>query len=209
MQTMPGLIYIVSAPSGAGKTSLVKAVLQQDSSLEVSISHTTRMRRSDEQHGRDYFFVDEAYFHEMITKGEFVEHAKVFDHHYGTSVTSIEAIIGRGHHIVLDIDWQGAQQVRKQFPDNTISIFLLPPSINTLRQRLEKRGQDDEVVIALRMAQAKSEMQHYQEADYVIVNDDFDQALADLLAIIQVGRLRTACQAYQHARLIKQLFEGL
>jgi len=209
MQTIPGSIYIVSAPSGAGKTSLVQAVLQQDPNLEVSISHTTRARRPNEQHGRDYFFVDQVCFRNMVADEAFIEHAKVFDHCYGTSVASIEAIIEHGHHIVLDIDWQGAQQVREQFPHNAISIFLLPPSIDTLRQRLEKRGQDDEIVISSRMARAKSEMQHYQEADYVIVNDDFDKALVDLLAIIQVGRLRTACQVHQHTQLIKLLLQEL
>jgi len=208
MQQVDGLIYIVSAPSGAGKTSLVKALLEQDTHLEVSVSHTTRAARTGEIDGKDYHFVGDKAFSDMVEQGEFVEHAQVFDHHYGTSFKAIDTITSQGKHIVLDIDWQGARQIKQQFPDNSIGIFLLPPSIGALRARLEKRGQDAPETIVARMARAQSEMGHYSEADYVIINDDFEQALSDLKAIVRTGALQVIYQQYHHPDVFMRLLQS-
>jgi guanylate kinase len=199
-----GTLFIVSAPSGAGKTSLVKALRRSFAGLTVSVSHTTRPRRPGEEHGRDYFFVERQEFERMIETGEFLEHARVFDHHYGTARRTVEIALAGGRDVLLEIDWQGARQIRQALPD-CVSIFILPPSRTTLEERLKARGQDDPETIARRMRDAISEMSHYREYDYLVVNDDFDQALAELRAIVVASGLSTARQAEKHRALIEGL----
>jgi guanylate kinase len=176
-------LYILSAPSGAGKTSLVKALLAARPGLAVSVSHTTRTPRTHEVDGRDYHFVSKPRFAELIAAGDFLEHAQVFDNHYGTGREQVEAKLAAGHDVLLEIDWQGARQVRAASPQ-CISIFILPPSRATLEQRLRSRGTDCEQVIARRLADAADDMSHCREFDYIVVNDRFEQAAAELLAII-------------------------
>lgn len=199
-----GTLYTLSAPSGAGKTSLVDALLQRDPALRVSISHTTRAIRDGEQDGVNYHFTDETAFQRILNEGGFLEHARVFDNWYGTSQQWVEGTLASGCDVILEIDWQGAEQVRKLLPD-TLSIFILPPSRDTLQTRLNARGQDDDTIIAGRMAQARDEMSHYSEADYLVINDDFDTALADLAAIFRANRLRLARQGDKHQELISEL----
>ncbi|TNF34072.1 MAG: guanylate kinase [Gammaproteobacteria bacterium] len=199
-----GNLFIISAPSGAGKTSLVKALVEADPSIVVSVSHTTRTPRPGEVDGVNYHFVDEARFHQMAAEGAFLEHARVFGNHYGTSEASVRAQLAAGHDVILEIDWQGAEQTRKQLPDS-ISIFILPPSREVLHQRLTGRGQDDAAVIAKRMAEATSEMSHYPEADYLVINDDFNTALADLAAIVRAARLSQRQQQQTQAALLSRL----
>lgn len=183
-----GRLYIISAPSGAGKTSLVKQLIAETGNLAVSVSHTTRAMRAAEQNGVDYYFVTEDQFKEMIEEQAFLEHARVFDNFYGTAQRTVEDNLAQGRDIILEIDWQGAQQVRRMLPES-VSIFILPPSIAVLRQRLQNRGQDNDEVIARRMRDAVAEMSHYPEFDYLIVNDDFDTALIQLKSIIVANRL--------------------
>ena len=178
-----GKLFIVSAPSGAGKTSLVKALVDANSEVTVSISHTTRQMRPGEIDGKDYFFTDVHDFKEMIARNEFIEYAKVFDHYYGTSLHSIENQLAKGLKVILEIDWQGAAQVRERISD-TQSIFILPPSKAELENRLRGRGQDSDEIIARRMRDAENEMSHYGEFDYIILNDDFDQALKELTSLV-------------------------
>lgn len=178
-----GSVYIVSAPSGAGKTSLIKAFLLKKNNYEVSISHTTRTPRSKEINGQDYFFVTEKIFKEIIDKGEFIEWAKVFNHYYGTSQQAISNVISKGKNIILEIDWQGATQIKKIFPQ-CFSIFIMPPSTEGLYQRLIKRGQDSQTVITHRMTQAEKEMSYVKRYDCVIVNNSFNTALEELCAVI-------------------------
>lgn len=199
-----GNLFIISAPSGAGKTSLVNALVEADPAIVVSVSHTTRPPRPGEVDGVNYHFVDEARFHRMATEGEFLEHARVFGNHYGTAEASVRSELAAGRDVILEIDWQGAEQIRKQLTDS-ISVFVLPPSREVLHQRLTGRGQDDETVIAKRMAEAVSEMSHYPEADYLVINDDFDTALADLAAIIRANRLTQQQQQQQLAALLGKL----
>jgi len=199
-----GNLFIISAPSGAGKTSLVKALVEADPSIVVSVSHTTRTPRPGEVDGVNYHFVDETAFQQMATEGAFLEHARVFGNHYGTSEASVREQLAAGHDVILEIDWQGAEQTRKQLPDS-IGIFILPPSREVLHQRLTGRGQDDEAVIAKRMAEAVSEMSHYPAADYLVINDDFATALADLAAIVRAARLSQAQQSQAQAALLSQL----
>lgn len=177
-----GTLYIVSAPSGAGKTSLLKAVRQQMPDLKVAVSHTTRDPRPGEKNGEHYHFVSEVEFKEMEVSGDFIEYAEVFGNFYGTSKSSINALLSKGEQTVLEIDWQGAQQVRKIYTD-LISVFILPPSIHELESRLRARGQDSEQVIQGRMAQAKSEISHYHEYQYLIINDQLDEAITSLAGI--------------------------
>jgi guanylate kinase len=198
---MKGTLFIVSAPSGAGKTSLLKDLVAADPLLEVSVSHTTRARRSEEEDGRDYHFISTNDFISMIGEGDFLEHAQVFDHYYGTAEAAVRALLDAGQDVVLEIDWQGARQVRKCVPD-AVSIFILPPSPQALHDRLSSRGQDSDEVIARRMRDAKNEMSHYAEYDYLVVNDDFASALKELDAIIRGLRLR---QSIQSDRLQSQL----
>ena len=174
-----GKLFVVSAPSGAGKTSLVQALVKKMSNVVVSISHTTRMKRPGEVDGKDYFFITTEDFKSMAESGEFIEYAQVFDHFYGTSRQSVQNLLNQGLKIILEIDWQGAKQVRSRL-EKTISIFILPPSKVELETRLRSRGQDSDDVIARRMRDAKNEISHYEEFDYVIVNDDYDRALQEL-----------------------------
>lgn len=188
-----GILYTVSAPSGAGKTSLVKALLERCDNLRVSVSHTTRPQRPGEIDGVNYHFIDRARFEAMLLDGSFLEEAEVFGNLYGTSQQWVEDMLEAGIDVILEIDWQGAQQVRRLMPDS-IGIFILPPSLPALLERLNGRGQDDQAVIDKRMAQARSEISHYAEADYLLVNDDFDRALDDLVAIVRAQPLRLHCQ---------------
>ena len=204
MSTPPGTLYTLSAPSGAGKTSLVQALLELDSGILASVSHTTRQQRNGEQHGVNYHFIDEPQFQQILARGGFLEHARVFDNWYGTSQDWVEQILEGGTDVILEIDWQGAQQVRRQI-QHTVSIFVLPPSRHTLEQRLTGRGQDDNTIIEARMAQAQNEMSHYAEADYLLINDDFDAALNELAAIFCAHRLRLGLQAERYCELITDL----
>lgn len=179
-----GRLFIVAAPSGAGKTSLVRALLDTDPRLRVSVSHTTRPPRPNEHEGREYHFVTPAQFEEMVRGGGFLEHAVVFGNRYGTGRHTVEAQLASGSDVVLEIDWQGARQVRSARPGTT-GIFILPPSLSALRQRLEGRATDDTGVIERRLAEARSDMAHHAEFEYVVVNDSFEQALADLRTIIR------------------------
>ncbi|MCB1630157.1 MAG: guanylate kinase, partial [Xanthomonadales bacterium] len=175
-------------PSGAGKTSLLKALVQTEDRVKVSVSHTTRPRRPGEVDAVDYHFLDVTAFRQMIDEGDFLEHAEVFGNYYGTSEAGILEQLGCGNDVILEIDWQGAQQVRKRIP-GTVSIFILPPTPEALRQRLSSRGQDSEPVIRRRLAEAREEMSHYAEYDYIVVNDLFEQALGELRSIIMSRRL--------------------
>lgn len=201
---MSGSLFIVAAPSGAGKTSLVNALVSRHTDICLSVSHTTRPPREGEVDGRDYHFVSQQEFAEMRDRGAFLESATVFDNCYGTSAEAVESQLSQGNDVILEIDWQGAQQVRRNFEDS-IGIFILPPSKTTLEQRLRHRGQDDEAVIARRMRDAENEISHYVEFDYLIVNDDFDEALNSLTAIILAKRHTLARQAKKQAGLIREL----
>jgi guanylate kinase len=202
-----GTLYILSAPSGAGKSSLLRALLDaMGGTLAVSVSHTTRKPRPGEINGRDYHFVDLATFQAMVDEGAFLEHARVFDNHYGTSRQVVEQQLSAGQDVVLEIDWQGARLVRKLMPEST-GIFILPPSRETLRERLQGRGQDDPAVIERRMCDAISEMSHYHEYDYLVINDVFERALEDLSAILRSSRLRLAPQLLGQAVLLQSLLE--
>jgi len=199
-----GTLFTISAPSGAGKTSLVKALVQRDTTLRVSVSHTTRAMRPGEENGVNYHFVEEQSFRAMLERSEFLEHAQVFGNLYGTSQVWVEQQLLAGTDVILEIDWQGAQQVKRLMPE-TRSIFILPPSRATLAQRLTARGQDDQNIIAARMAEAVEEMSHYVEGDYLVVNQDFDTALDQLQAIIDSQRLRTSRQQVELAQLLQDL----
>ncbi len=198
-----GMLYIVSAPSGAGKTSLVKALLKTDPAIHLSVSYTTRAPRPGETEGRDYHFVDRHSFELMLAENEFLEHAEVYGNFYGTSKGSISRDLNAGHDILLEIDWQGAAQVKHHFPDST-SIFILPPSFNALRSRLKGREQDSDEVIERRLAAAAHDVAHADAFDYIMVNDDFDQAILDLVAITRSVRLETARQLDRHAMLFDE-----
>lgn len=199
-----GTLFIVSAPSGAGKTSLLKVLLEDAKDIAVSISHTTRAMRPGEENGVHYHFVDVEKFQRMIAQDDFLEHAQVFDNFYGTSQAAVTEQLASGQDVILEIDWQGARQVRERFAD-AVSIFILPPSKAALRERLTDRGQDDESIIARRMRDAEAEMSHYGEFDYVVVNDDFDAAVADLEAVIRCQRLHTDRQQSRLKGLLADL----
>jgi guanylate kinase len=199
-----GTLYIISAPSGAGKTSLVKKLLETVPGMEVSISHTTRPRRPGEQDGVDYYFVEPATFQALVQEGMFLEHARVFDYDYGTSRHAVSERLQAGVDVILEIDWQGARQVRERAPA-ACTICILPPSRESLRQRLQNRGQDDEAVIERRMRTATSEMSHYQEFDYIVINTDFDQALDALRAIVIANRHRCELQVWRQRELLQAL----
>ena len=183
MKKEKGKLIVISAPSGAGKTSLVKALLERESHLRFSISYTTRKPRPAEKEGHDYFFVDHATFEKMVAAGGFLEHAKVFDNYYGTPKKQVQDILDNGEHVILEIDWQGAQQIRKAMPECE-SIFILPPSQAELEKRLRGRGTDGDDVIARRLRDSVGDMTHWDEFDFVVINDNFDSALADLTAIV-------------------------
>ena len=178
-----GQLFVIAAPSGAGKTSLVKALLQRMPELHVSISHTTRNMRPTEAPGREYYFVSVPEFENLVKQGEFLEHARVFDNYYGTGRQPVEAQLGKGQDVVLEIDWQGAQQVRKAMPECR-TIFILPPSRRSLEDRLRKRATDSNEVIERRLRDAVGDMTHWREFDYVVVNDDFEHAVSDLMRIV-------------------------
>jgi len=199
-----GTLYTISAPSGAGKTSLVKALLEAERGICVSVSHTTRPRRPGEIDGENYHFVSQQSFEELIDNGAFLEFAKVFTNYYGTSQEAVEHALSSGTDVILEIDWQGASQVREKLTD-TVSIFILPPSTASLRERLTDRGQDSDDVIERRMAEAKSEMSHFNDADFLVINDQFDEALHDLRSIIQTQRLTLAKQTEIHGDLLEDL----
>jgi len=199
-----GTLYIFAAPSGAGKTSLVKALLDKSDGIEVSVSHTTRAPREGEVDGVNYHFTDIAAFNVMVNEGAFLEHAQVFDNLYGTARANIEERLAAGVDVILEIDWQGARQVRQQFPDS-LGVFILPPSRRALEDRLRGRGQDGDEVIARRMRDAESEMSHYAEFDYLVINDDFETALEELKAIITANRLRSPLQASRHGEMLNEL----
>jgi guanylate kinase len=201
-----GTLYIVSAPSGAGKSSLISAMLESNPAyaMKVSVSHTTRNMRPGEEDGVHYHFVEKAHFEALIDKGEFLEYAEVFGNYYGTSRVWIEENLTKGIDVFLDIDWQGAQQIRQQMPQAK-SVFILPPSNGELERRLNARGQDSDEVIAKRMSEAKSEISHYDEYDYLIINDDFDSALMDFKAIIRAERLKQDKQADKYSGMLTAL----
>ncbi len=202
-----GTLFVVSAASGAGKTTLVKSVLQHVSDIEVSVSHTTRAPREGEVDGVDYHFVDKETFQAMVEGSEFFESATVFGNMYGTSRQHIQEQLLKGRDVVLEIDWQGARQIRQLMSDCR-TIYVAPPSIAVLRERLTSRGQDDESVINRRMHEAISEMSHYVEFDYLIINDDFDEARDNLAAIIMGNRMLHEHQQQKHAELLAKLLAG-
>ncbi len=197
----PGCLYVIVAPSGAGKSTLVNALLEREPDIGLSISYTTRPPRPGETSGREYFFVDRPEFEAMIARGEFLEHAEVYGNLYGTSKRWIEKTRATGSDVLLEIDWQGARAVKSIFPDMTY-IYILPPSIEVLRQRLVKRGKDTKDVIERRLAEANEDLKHVPEADYVIINEDFSVALLDLQSVVRAVRLTAARQLKLHANLI-------
>ncbi len=202
-----GILLIVSAPSGAGKTTLVQALADQsDGEVVISVSHTTRPKRPDEVDGVAYHFIEEDAFRNMASNGEFLEYATVFDYHYGTSRAWVEEQLQLGKNVILEIDWQGAEQVNKFFP-RSVSIFVLPPSYETLEQRLRGRGNDDEKVIARRMQDALNEISHYRGYDYVVVNDSFDEALGHMQAIVHSSRHSLVYQSEFYDRFVSKLTE--
>jgi guanylate kinase len=198
-----GTLFIISAPSGGGKTTLVNALLQRLSNLKVSVSHTTRAPRNGEQDGKNYFFVDEQKFLDLQEKGIFLETAKVFNHWYGTSKTWVMDQLDQGVDVVLEIDWQGAQRMKEQM--DCVSIFILPPSREILQTRLQARQQDSAEVIALRMNKASQEISHYTEYDYVVVNDNFEDACEDLVSIVRAQRVKTPFQKRRYEKLLASL----
>ena len=204
MQSQQAQMFIVSAPSGAGKTSLVRRAIAEINELMVAVSHTTRSQRPGESEGCDYFYVSREEFESMIDSDQFLEYAEVFGNYYGTSMTSVNNALTQGNDVILEIDWQGAAQVRQKLSD-VISVFILPPSRNTLIERLRGRGQDADDVITRRTGEAVLEMRQYHRADYLIINDDFDQALAELKAVILSHRVQKSRQALRHAGLITSL----
>lgn len=198
-----GILFVVSAPSGAGKTSLVKALLKADPAIRLSVSYTTRAPRPGETDGRDYHFVSHEQFHKLLAEDEFLEHAEVYGNFYGTSKSVISRELYAGRDLLLEIDWQGAAQVRDHFP-RSASIFILPPSFAALRTRLAGRAQDSDEVIERRLAAAAHDVAHANTFDYIIVNDDFDHALQDLVAVTRSIRLETVRQMTRHAALFEE-----
>jgi len=200
----PGNLFVVAAPSGAGKSSLVNALLELDSHLALSVSHTTRAPRGQEQHGREYWFIDETEFRVMVGRGEFFEWAQVHDHLYGTSRKAIEQRLERGDDVVLEVDWQGALQIKSLF-EHAVLIFILPPSWDELRQRLQRRGEDRPDVIDKRMANARQEVAHARDFDFVIINALFETALFDLKTVVHSQRLKYAAQRRNKSQVFSAL----
>ena len=204
-QTDPGQLFVIAAPSGGGKTSLVNGLLERDRRLVLSISHTTRQPRPGEMDGTHYHFVSATKFEQMAENGDFMEHAKVFDHYYGSNRKSVAQQLQQGRDVILEIDWQGARQVRAAFPQCCL-IFIIPPSLEILRERLTGRGQDSDAVIQRRMRDAQAEISHWPEFDQLVVNDDFDAALEELLTIINDHRTQIIHQINKDKqRLAQQL----
>ena len=200
-----GILFIVSAPSGAGKTSLLRELVPADERLVVSVSHATRAMRPGERDGQHYHFVSIEHFEQLVGEGAFLEHARVFDNYYGTSEAAVREPLAQGLDVVLEIDWQGARQVRRRFPQ-AVSIFIVPPSIAALRERLSGRGQDSAEIVERRMTDARSELSHYPEYDYLVINDDFATALAELRCLVTAERLR---EPRQSARFTETLTDML
>lgn len=198
---MKGNLFVVAAPSGAGKTSLVNKLIETLDNISVSISHTTRGKRPNETEGVNYFFIDKNKFEQMIAAGEFLEHANVFENYYGTSKRWVEETRAKGIDVILEIDWQGHQQIKKLFPD-AISIFILPPSMTALRERLVLRDQDKAEVIEKRLADVRETMSHAGEFDYLVMNDDFERAVGDLVLIVRASRLLAAAQKEKFSELL-------
>lgn len=201
-----GLLFIITAPSGAGKTSIVNVIINSLSHIKKSISFTTRDKRPGEEEGKDYHFIDTSTFLQMRDKGDFLEYAEVFGNHYGTSKSWLNAQLDAGYDVILEIDWQGAQQVRRIYPENT-SIFVLPPSKKILLERLRSRGQDSEQVISRRTLEAVTEMSHYDEFDFTVINDDFEIAVNEVKSIMISQHVRTSKQQEVQQALIKELLE--
>ena len=199
-----GNLYIISAPSGAGKTSLISELIQQDTGIKVAISHTTRPMRSGEKEGVHYYFITPNAFKAKIEQKQFLEYAEVFGNYYGTSNQAIDSQLETDQDVILEIDWQGAQQVRALRPD-AISIFILPPSLNALEQRLYARKQDSQEVIQTRLKQACDDMSHYNEFDYVVINDNFEDALQDLASIFRSQRMKLAKQQQRHQKFLMEI----
>ena len=197
-------LYVVAAPSGGGKTSLINALLGKDKRVKLSVSHTTRPPRPGETDGEHYYFVDEDAFLALVEQNAFLEHARVFDHRYGTGRAAVEQILAAGNNVILDIDWQGAQQIRETFPDCR-TIFIIPPSVEALRKRLVSRGQDSEWVIQRRMRDARAEISHWNEFDHIIVNNEFEQALAELHDIIHSGKANRVENNHQNREILAEL----
>jgi guanylate kinase len=197
-------LFIVAAPSGCGKTSLVKALIEKTENLCVSVSHTTRDARPGEEHGKNYFFVSKQEFDQINQENGFIESAQVFDNYYGSAKQTVKDLLDTGTDVILEIDWQGARQVKDSFA-NAIGIFILPPSEVALRERLTDRGQDDQSIVDRRMRDAVSEMQHYNEFDYLVINDKFEMALEDLSKIIHTHRLQLSQQTIRHQSLLNSL----
>ena len=204
---MTGNLYIIWSPSGGGKTSLVTALMARDPHVRRSVSHTTRAPRKGERNGREYYFVDRATFQRMIENGDFLEYAEVYGNLYGTSLRWINDTLAAGLDVFLTIDWQGGAQVRRLFPE-LIGIYVLPPSLTALEQRLRGRGQDSEAVIAQRLAVTREDLSHLGKFDYVIINEDFSQAVDDLAAIVRAKRLGRDAQLKRHEALIQDLTKG-
>ncbi len=199
-----GRLVVISAPSGAGKTSLVRALLERDRNTRFSTSYTTRKPRPGEQHGRDYFFVSESEFEAMVARGEFLEYARVFDNLYGTRRAQVEVLMDQGHDVLLEIDWQGARQIRARMPD-CLAIFILPPSAAELERRLRGRSTDSDETIRRRLRDARDDMSHWEEFDYAVINEDFATAAAELAAILAGEGQRCRCDDPDHARRIHRL----
>lgn len=202
-----GKLFIITAPSGAGKTTLVHALVSQDKNLCVSVSHTTRPARAGEENGVNYHFIEKSEFTTRLSEGDFLESAEVYGYHYGTSKLWVSEQLNKGLDVILEIDWQGAQQIRKLYPD-TCSIFILPPSIEALTERLTERAQDDSETIDNRMQQAQGVMEHVAEANFVVVNDDFQSALQDIRAIIRSQRLVVTSQQRNLSKLLSSLVKS-
>ena len=201
-----GSLFIISAPSGAGKTSLVKALVEKDGNLRASISHTTRSPRPGEKEGNNYHFVKKSFFDKMVNQGEFLESAQVFDHFYGTSKLWVQSQLKAGTDVVLEIDWQGAKQIKERMP-LACAIFILPPSKNALQERLMSRGQDNHEVIQRRMDQAVDEMSHFESSDYLVLNGNFEEALNELEVIVTAQRLRTVNRSKSLGHILSEMLE--
>lgn len=202
-----GMMLVLSSPSGAGKTTISRKLMERDSNLTMSVSATTRPRRPGEEDGRDYHFVDPTEFNLMVNRQELLEHAKVFGNHYGTPIGPVEQALAAGRDVIFDIDWQGAQQVAEKARQDLVSVFILPPSTDELDRRLHRRAQDPEDVVAARMAKAADEMSHYAEYDFIIINRDIDESVAQVEAIVAAERLRRQRQVGL-SEFVKHLQEG-